>query len=109
MDNTPNIDSNAADHVHSSGEILINKLQKGNVVMVETEDAIYELTVLSPMSFAVSVNTNDRRFEDDQEACIDTPIRWGDGLRIVIGGGVLFSKKTNGATVRGEGFSYDVF
>lgn len=109
MENTPNIDSNAADHVHSSGGIVIARLKRGNVVMVETEDAVYELTVLVPSQSVVSVNTNDRRLEEGQSVTITTPIRWGDCIRMVSAGSVLFSRKTNGATVRGKGFTYDVF
>jgi hypothetical protein len=77
--------------------------------MVETEDAIYELTVLIPSQNVVDINTNDRRFEDVQNVCINTPITWGDCMRMIVDESVLFSKKTNGATVRGKGFSYDVF
>jgi len=95
--------------VHSSGEILINKLPENTVVLVETEDAIYELTVLVPSQNVVGVNTNDRRFLEIPNVTINTPIAWGDCMRMVTNESVLFSRKANGATVRGKGFNYDVF
>jgi len=79
------------------------------ILFVETEDAIYELTVLVPELATVGVNTNDMRFTEISDVTIITPIVWGDCMRMVLPSGtVLFSKKVNGASVKGDGWEYDV-
>lgn len=103
-----NINSTAADQIHSAS-IQIASLKEGTIVFIETEDAIYELTVPAPGLSVVSVNTNDKRFTGLPHVTIDTPIVWGDCIRMVMDGTVLFSKKVNGATVKGDGWGYDVF
>ena len=94
MTKPPNINSKAADQIHSA-TIQIAKLEKGAILFVETEDAIYELTVLSPEGSVVGVNTNDKRFTDIPDVTISTPIVWGDCMRMTTDGTVLFSKKVN--------------
>lgn len=108
MSEPPDINSTAADQIHSAS-IQIASLKEGTIVFVETEDAIYELTVFISNEYVVEVNTNDRRFEDKQLVCINTPIAWGDCIRMVVGETALFSKRVNGATVKGDGWQYDVF
>ena len=100
MSEPPNIDSTAADQIHSA-TIQIASLEKGVILFVETEDAIYEFTVLSPEHFIVGVNTNDKRFSEIPDVTINTPIVWRDCIRMATDGTVVFSKKVNGATVKG--------
>jgi len=107
MTNPPNINSEAADQIHSA-TIQIAKLEAGATLFVETEDAIYELTVLTPEQSVVSINTNDKRFLEIPNVTITTPIVWGDCMRMTTDGTVLFSKKVNGASVKGDGWEYDV-
>jgi hypothetical protein len=107
MNKPPNINSEAADQIHSA-TIQIARLEKGAILFVETEDAIYELTVLTPEQSVVRVNTNDKRFLEIPNVVIDTPIVWGDCMRMATNGTVLFSKKVNGASVKGDGWEYDV-
>ena len=97
------------DQIHSA-TIQIASLEKGTIVLIETENAVYELTVLTPEHSTVEVDTSDKRFTDLALVIIDTPIVWGDCIRMILtDGSVLFSKKVNGATVKGDGWQYDVF
>ena len=108
MNEPKDIDSTAVDQIHSAS-IQIANLEKGVIVFVETENAIYEFTVRIPDQCVVAINTNDNRFEEGQLVCINTPILWGDCIRMIVGETAQFSKRVNGATVKGEGWNYDVF
>lgn len=93
-----------------SGEIHVDRLKAGTVILVETEDAIYELEVLNPETAMVEVNTNDTRLKEIQAALINGPIRWGSCMPLVLTtNSTLYSRKCVGATIRGDGWSYDVF
>jgi hypothetical protein len=108
MSESQNINSEAADQIHSA-TIQIAKLEEGTIIFVETENALYELTVIDQEKSIVSVNTNDNRFEELMLVTIDTPIIWGDCISMVVSEGViLFTKKVNGASVKGDGWGYDV-
>lgn len=98
----------AADQIHSAS-IQIANLEEGTIIFVETEDAIYELKVLTHKHSSVGINTNDRRFSEISEVSIVTPIVWGDCMQMITDGSVMFSKKVNGASVKGDGWDYDVF
>jgi len=108
MNEPKDIVSTAADQIHSAS-IQIANLEKGVIIFVETEDAIYEFTVSIPDQCIVEVNTNDDRFEDKQLVCINTPISWGNCIRMVVDETTLFSRRVNGATVKGDGWNFDVF
>jgi hypothetical protein len=108
MSESQNINSEVADQIHSA-TIQIAKLREGTIVFIETENSLYELTVINPEKSLVSVNTSDDRFEDRMLVTIDTPIIWGDCIPMVVSEGVvLFTKKVNGASVKGDGWKYDV-